>query len=229
MIEMNNHIRTLQRLLFAPLFSTAAILALLTSPASAFKPEQTSLAEQVQRAQLICVVEIAKVDPVYSGAIIQTLKSPEGFDKEIIEFKSVSLRPEDQPTIKKGAKLLVLLRATEGKNWELAAYGGQAVWPKSAKEWPYSESHVASMEATLDTVKTLLLPNSNSDEAIKALVSSPVVFKRLVGLEILARSDSLKAYPLSVAEASRREADAEGDVSRLAKSVSSKAGAADPK
>ena len=85
------------------------------------------------------------------------------------------------------------------------------------------------MEATLDTVKTLLLPNSNSDEAIKALVSSPVVFKRLVGLEILARSDSLKAYPLSVAEASRREADAEGDVSRLAKSVSSKAGAADPK
>lgn len=219
---MNTYIPNLKRPFFGLVFFASAIMALLTTPVFGFKPEQTTLADQVERARLICLVEITQAKSPYSGNILQTLKAPEGFNLKAITFNAVSLRLQDAPLLSNGDKVLILLRETDEKKWELAAYGSQAVWPKIEKQWPYTDGHVASLEATVDTVKALLLPNSDSDESVSSLISSSIPLKRLVGLEIVARSDNPENYPLSIAEVVRKESDTQGDVSRLAKTISSK-------
>jgi hypothetical protein len=220
---MNTRVPKKKRRFLPPAgYLAVTLFALFSSPVCALKPEQTSLAEQVDRAGLICVVEITKAEPPYTGSILETVKAPAAFNRKDVTFNLVSLRPQDNPAIKNGDKILVLLRETNEKKWELAAYGSQAVWPKPGKQWPYTEGHVASLDATVDTVKALLLPDAKSDESVKALIRSPIPLKRLVGLEMVARSDNPGTYPLAVAEAEQKVSDPQADVSRLAKSITSK-------
>jgi len=194
----------------------------LSTSALAFKPEQTTLYEQIDRAQLVCVVEITKAVTPFSGKILQILKAPESFSQEAVTFETVSLRPQDTPHLNIGDKKLILLRRNTEKKWEVAAYGAQAIWPKSEKVWPYSEGHVSSLKEAVAAVKVLSGPDDRTDKAVRSLVASPVPLHRLAGLEILARSESLVKYPLATAEAMNKKNDPQSDVSRLATVVSSK-------
>lgn len=202
--------------------SSLFISILMQMSAFGFKVEQTTLAEQVKRANLVCVVEITKETASYSGNILELLKSPAGYSQKSVMFDTVALRPEDIPRFKVGQKVVLLLRESSEGKWESAAYGTQAIWPKMETTWPYTEGHIASLKDTIDAVKLLSKLDEKPDEAVQSLIKSPVPLQRVVGLEILVRSDTLTKYPLAIAEAVTKTGDPQNEVARLAAMVTKK-------
>lgn len=201
------------------------VFFLLDTPALAFKPEQTTLAEQFEKAQLVCVVEITKDASPYSGKILQMIKSPQGFSQAEVSFDTVSLRQQDMPSLKLGDKKVILLCKNKDNKWEASAYGTQAIWPKSEASWPYCESHIASLADTVEAVKVLSDLATKPDDTVQYLLKSTAPLQRLLGLEILLRSENLAMYPRAVAEANNKGNDSNRDVARLAAMVMKKANA----
>ena len=175
----------------------ASILLLLLAKCALGKVEQTTLPEQVDRAQLICVVEISSAQSPYRGKVMQVIKKPEDFKDTEIAFRAVSDYDEDAPKLQLGEKRILLLRKNTEMAWECVAYGAQSIWPKSQLEWPYSEVHIASLEDTLETIRHVLAAGADTDAKIAEMIRNPKQIMCMVGLESLVASGTISKLPKS--------------------------------
>lgn len=220
-IKTLNPRRSIERLLRITFIACTASGPLVVQEVHAFKTEQTTLCEQVERADIVCVATITKADTPYRAKVIEIIKNREHATAiQDIEFTTLSLRPEDVPQFQKNEKRLLLLRINGEGKLEAAAYGKQAIWPKAGAEWPYTEAHAVSLELTVNVVRALLTANKEGDIAVARMISAGTPFERIAGLEYLMTRKNKTQYPLALREAEKAKDDVNPVAARLAHAAS---------
>ena len=164
---------------------TAALSVFACDSVFAFKYRTYTLPEQVAEADRIIVGVVVSSNTVPRVSILEYLKGTGGKEANI-KYDCRSKR--DRPVFTIGEQVVLFLRKGNDGALELLGYGGQSIWPKKERRWPFSGAHVCTMQEVVSVTRKVIEIEGNSDlrtAKLRQMIKSRSVFERVVALECL--------------------------------------------
>lgn len=151
----------------------------------AFKAKRYSLFRLISECDAIVKVSIEDSNDKFSAKVTKTYKGK--VDNEF-DFVPYSLRNSDRNSFNDGSPKILFLKKNMNKI-ELLGYGEQGIWPKIAARWPFSVSHVSSLELVEKIIEEYLLLDLTKQFDVEAFIRKQLTsnnpFFQMVGVECL--------------------------------------------
>ena len=176
---------TINRTIFGFQAVCAFILFLITAqPVCGMKYQTFTLHKLVETAEIVVDCTVIQTEPRIRVSVISALK---GNVPEEIEVTDQNIWLHDRPALAPKQRAILFLKR-KGEGFQYAALGTQVLWPKQVAQWPFSDSAIATHEATLAVIKTVakfLGATSEKDklEQVDTLLKSVESLAQLQGVD----------------------------------------------
>ncbi len=179
----------------APSILVLVIISFVANQVLALKIKVFSLPEQVEQAELIAIGTISQQSGNFKFAVREVLKG----DRSIQTFNvGVDWRRPEDKKLPLSQSCLVCVGPEVNGIRNLIGFGNQAVWPKTENKWPFTPSHVSSLETVREVVRSLLVAESSNSmfarqQNVAKLIQSNEPLAQMAALELveLKRSSEL--------------------------------------